>query len=78
MAAYWLYQRTTAFAVTRATDAKPALWVTLGRRSQHPHRRGQLLRFQHRLFIASDAAPVWIVEATGTGAHRMEGQLRMR
>ena len=24
MAAYWLYQRTTAFAVTRATDAKPA------------------------------------------------------
>jgi hypothetical protein len=42
--------------------------VTLGRRSQHPHRRGQLFRLLHRLVVASDAAPVWIVEATGTGA----------
>jgi hypothetical protein len=32
---------------------------TLGRRSQHPHKRGQLLRFQHRPFVTSDAVPVW-------------------
>src|SRR5664280_2793849 len=41
---------------------------TSGRRSPHPHKRGQHLCFQHRPFVTSVAGPLWIVEATGTGA----------
>ena len=40
--------------------------------------RRQLRRFQHRLFVAGDAAPVWIVEAKATGALATGGQLWVR
>lgn len=48
--------------------ALPALWVTLERRSVQARARRRLRRSQHRLFVAEDAAPVWIVEAKAIGA----------
>jgi len=56
----------------------PGVLGHLGAHSKLAHARGQLRRFQHRLFVASDAAPVWIVEATPTGAPPTGGQLWMR
>jgi hypothetical protein len=50
-----------------AERSEAAVGVTLERRSVQARAR-RLRRSQHRLFVAEDAAPVWIVEAKAIGA----------